>query len=284
MTLDSTSAAAESSRVLAHFGTAAGAVAAAGGTTADPGAASNPALGVLGIMASAFFGAFFAFIFTQISKWLSERRARGKAHRDALVRLERVTTDFLNDLITNRRLAAESAAATTRASLYWRFPHTFEVDRSFSMELVDLDMTIRVAKLNTDLRRYNNDVDVLSRAHADLQHARLSQTLPLGDWEEAMKRMAPHWAEFETFFAALDDSIRDTLIRARLLVAQFDGLRARRLRSLGRVKTWPLDPLAVRAERLVFDREREEQLAQSRARVAAARAGGSRLTTPEPRP
>ena len=99
-----------------------------------------------------------------------------------------------------------------------------------------------------------------------------------------MKRMAPHWAEFETFFAALDDSIRDTLIRARLLMAQFDGLRARRLRSVGRVKTWPLDPRAVRADRLVFDREREEQLARSRARVAAARAGGSGLTTPEPRP
>lgn len=284
MGLDSTWVMSESSNVLAALGGMVGSAASTGGNGLGPSAVQSPTLGVLGVMTSAFFGACFAFLFTQLSAWLSDRWARGKVHRNALVRLERIGIDYLNEIITNRRLAAESAATTARASLYWRFPHTFEVDRNFSIELLDLDMAISIAKLNTDLRRYNHDVETLCRAHADLQHAHLGQTLPLGDWQEAMGRMAPHWGEFEDFFGALDDSIRDILVRARLLVAQYDGGQAQRLRWVGQVKTWPLEPQAVQAERKSFDRDRIQQLAESRIRAGAVRAGGARLTAPESGP
>ena len=226
------------------------------------------------IVVAAFFGAFFAFLFTRVGEWLAAKLARGKVHRNALVRLDRLTTDYLNDIITNRRLAEDSQKATASAHLYWKFPHAFEVDRSYAIEVFDIDMTMLIVGMNTNLRRYNHDVEDLRRAHNDLQRAHLDGTLPLDAWTDTMGRMAPHWGELAGFLDNVKDEVCNIKVQAYLLVRQYDSRRARWLRCLGIVSSWPLDPKVVEAERKRFDEERAKLLEESRVKQAALRARG----------
>lgn len=238
-----------------------------------PSAASvSSPVGPWALLASAFFGGSFAFLFARIGEWLTARLARGKVHRNALVRLERLTTDYLNAIITNKRLASDSEAATRSAHLYWKFPHTFEIDRSYAVDVFDVEMSNLIVGMTTDLGRYNNDVEDLRRAHADLQHAHLGRTLPAEEWKEASSRMAPHWGQFVGILDKMDGDIRNILVRAVLLVNQYDSRRARWLRVIGIVRSWPLDAKQVERARKRFDADRARLLAESARERAALRA------------
>ena len=93
------------------------------------------------------------------------------------------------------------------------------------MKIMDLDLVKRVAGLNTDLARYNRDVQHLGRARDSLQTAHLADTLPLPAWQEAMKAEAPHWGDIAKHLDAVDNDVRDVCVRAILLVFQYDSVR-----------------------------------------------------------
>ena len=115
----------------------------------------SAAMVALPILASAFFGAFFAFLFTRIGEWLTGKRARGEEHKRALVRVERLCQDYLNDIITNKNLTGRAVDALTAGVPYWQFPHPFTIDQGLTVEIIDLRMVERVASVNTMLRRFN---------------------------------------------------------------------------------------------------------------------------------
>lgn len=268
---DSTVVIAHTVKALSALTTAGVGTGALAGSPPGTPAGASSLLNVWTVLASAFFGAFFAFLFARYGDWLSGRVARGKVHRTALVRLERVLIDYLNDIITNRKLAFASQKATAAGHLYWKFPHTFEVDKSYTMEVFDIEMTKLIVGLNTNLRRYNYDVEDLRRAHSDLQQAHLGQTLPIDDWKEAMGRMAPHWGELAGFLDDAEDEVCNVKVCAYLFVKQYDSTRAAWLRWFGILRSWPLDPKEVEQERKKEDETRKQQLAESAVKQAAAR-------------
>ena len=260
-----------------------GIVESSGGGSGSHTTALSTAASLWPILASAFFGAFFAFLFTRVGEWLSAKLARGKVHRNALVRLERVTQEYLNEIITNRRLAADSQRATANGHLYWKFPHLFSVDRSFLVDVLDIDMVQRIMGMNIHLSRYNHDVEDLRRTHDDLQKVHLGGNLPIDVWNETMQRESPHWGDLAVFQDDLETEVAEICVRAILLVQQYDCRAAQLQRLWGHVTTWPLADDAVRAERRDFEERRSRLLAASRvagdearARAAAARAANTR--------
>lgn len=229
----------------------------------------------LPVLVSAFFGAFFAFLFTRLGGWLTGKLARGKEHKRALARTERLCQDYLNDIITNKKLTGRAVEALAAGVPYWQFPHPFAIDQSLTMEIIDLDMATRVASVNTRLRRFNRNVEDFRRAHDDLQKAMLAQSIPGDVWAAASQRAAPLWSEFVPFLDHLDNEVRDLCTRAVLLVRQYESRRARLLRAVGILRCWRLREAEVAQARKQFDEEREKLLAASRERMAQARSGAT---------
>ena len=138
-----------------------------------------------------------------------------------------------------------------------------------------------MGSLNTDLTRYNHDLEHLGQARESLQSAYLAVTLPQADWEKAMHMEAPHWDEIAAHLDAVDGMVRDVCVRAVLLVGQYDGRRARLLRffGLGILRTWPLSSELVAKERQAFDERRNEQLEADKKRLAAVHGPAGSVTT-----
>ena len=221
-------------------------------------------------MFSAFLGALVGGLLAVMSQAAGARLALGLRHRNTLVRLERICHDLLNEIISNKSLAADAKAAAAKAAVFWHLPNRFDVDKSFTMDIIDIDLVNRVGSLNTNLTRYNHDLEHLGQARESLQSAYLAVTLPQADWEKAMHLEAPHWDEIAVHLDAVDGMVRDVCVRAVLLVGQYDGRRARLLRffGLGVLRTWPLSSELVAKERQAFDERRNEQLKADRKRLA----------------
>jgi hypothetical protein len=221
-------------------------------------------------MLTAFGAALIGGLLVIVSQAAGARLARGKLHRNTLVRLDRLCQDYLNEILSNKRLALDAKKAAEDKALFWHLPHPFKVDPSFAVDIFDRDMVRRVASVNTDLSRYNRDLERLGRARDSLQTAHLAGTLPLPVWEDAMTKEAPRWGAFATHLDALDKSVRDVYVRAVLLVKQYDGFPARLLRflGLGAVRSWSLNDGAVASMRATFDADRERELEASRKEIA----------------
>jgi hypothetical protein len=221
-------------------------------------------------MFSAFIGAVIGALLVMIGQAAGAKLARGKLHRNSLVRLERRCQDYLNEILTNKRLAGDTKRACEKAALFWHLPNPFEVDRSFAVDIFDIDLAKRVTSLNTSIARYNHDLEHLGLAREGLQGAHLAGTLPLDVWKDAMKKQAEHWADIESFLDKADDEVRDIFAREVLLVAQYDSFRATLLRffGLGKLLTWPLNEERVARERRDLDASREQELEASRKRLA----------------
>ena len=221
---------------------------------------------VLTAFGSALLGGFLV-IFSQAAR---DRLARGKLHRNTLVRLDRQCTNYLNEILTNKRLALDAKKAAEETALFWQLPHPFKVDPSFTIDIFDRDLVKRVVGVNTDLSRYNQALEGLSRARYSLQTAHLAGTLPPPVWPDAMEKEAPRWQALATHLGALDGNVRDVYVRAVLLVGQYDGFRAGLLRffGLGVVRSWSLRDEAVAKARRTFDAMREAELEASRQEIA----------------
>jgi len=174
---------------------------------------------------SAFGGALLGGLLVIIGEAARARLRRGGQHRTSLARLERVCVDYLNEILTNRRLARDAFMASAATALYWHLPNPFEIDRSFATDIMDLDTNKLTAAMNTDLLRYNYDIAKLGRARDALQTAHLADTLPLPVWQEAMRLEAPKWQRIATHLGIVDDLVRDVQVRAVLLVYQYDSRR-----------------------------------------------------------
>lgn len=218
---------------------------------------------------SAFGGAVIGGLLVIIGEASRARLKRGNVHRSSLARLERMCHDYLNQIITNKRLAGDAQKAGEMTAVFWHLPNPFEIDRSFTLDIIDLDMNKRVAGLNTDLLRYNNDIAHLSRAHDALQTSHLGGTLPLAFWQEAIKAHAVHWGDIAKHLDAIDGLVRDVCVRSYLLVFQYDSRRASLLRffGLGVIRTWPLNDELVARESREFDSRRERELEEHRQRL-----------------
>ena len=182
---------------------------------------------------SAFIGAVVGGLLVMVGQTAGAKLARGKLHRNSLVRLERRCQDYLNEVLTNKRLAGDTKRAAEKAALFWHLPNPFEVDRSFAVDIFDIDLGKRVVSLNTHLARFNHDLEHFGRARESLQGAHLAGTLPLAVWQDAMQKEAPHWGDLEKYLDQVDDEVRDIFAREVLLVAQYDSLRAALLRCGG---------------------------------------------------
>lgn len=233
-------------------------------------------------LVAAVLGVLIGSAVTFASEVAREKRARSTKHRESLARLERTCTDYLNEIISNRRRAREAEAAARRGSLFWHFPHAFAVDQRFASEILDLDLNNRVMVCNLEMSRFNYDTERLRQAHDDLQRVLLAEQLPLNVWNQSAANEAVRWAELADHLDTVEELVRDISVRSILLVEQYDSAAARRRRlyGLGSQRTRPLEAGSVASARRDFDARRQALLDQNRREMEERR----RRTQSEPPP
>lgn len=194
----------------------------------------------------------------------------GATHRRALARMERLAVAHLNDLISNRNRITDLQGAAEKGELFWSSPHPMIVDPVFTMEVFDLDLAIKVSGLNTDISRYNRNLEARNRAHFGFLEALLAGDLSEAVWLAATRRMAPSWSVVTAHLDAIDKDVREIKARCVLLVRQYDSRKAnlRRFFGFGNIRSWPLHPECVEEEIRKYDEERKQELERDREKLA----------------
>jgi len=251
-------------------------------------AATKPSADVSAAIASAFFGAFAGALFGFFSKlvweFLSGRWARGKLHRNACARLEHLCVNYLNEINVNLRLAGEARRAAGLTALRWQAPEPFQVDRSYGIDVLSLDLTARIAAVMTDMSRYNGDLRNIAAGHEGLQSALLAQQITPELWQQACADQERVWGVIQEKLQHLDDLVRDLKVRAQLFVQQYESPRARRHRRYGKILVWDLKKEDVDPERAAFESRWRNEIERHRAELSARGVVAAPLATPPPAP
>lgn len=117
----------------------------------------------------AFLGALFAFLASMLTLWVEKMRGRFIKHKNAVVELEYILNDHLNDISRNEFLLKHNIEILRRGHLtYNRFtpldlPHELEL-RLGDLEVINFYFSYResVRRINADLNKVNIGLDSLN--------------------------------------------------------------------------------------------------------------------------
>ena len=120
--------------------------------------------------AGAFFGAAFAFLFGILTQWVTKRQDRFNRHRDAIVRLETLLNEHLDQISTCRATIEDSRRVLTSRHFTSRRFASFGLEPSLTKDFGTLDFinmyfgySRYVVRLNADLEAFNRTIDQLER-------------------------------------------------------------------------------------------------------------------------
>lgn len=112
---------------------------------------------ILSDMTSAFWGAFFAFIFGLFSFLLIKRWERFILHRNAVVKLEYLLNEYIDRIGINKNLLQGSQAFLRRGGLTYNRFLDLKIDEDLDFEFENLSLINRYFRFKLGAVRINED-------------------------------------------------------------------------------------------------------------------------------
>ena len=117
----------------------------------------------------AFLGALFAFIVSMLTLWVEKTRARFIKHKNAVVELEYILNDHLNDIATNEFLLKHNIDILKKEHLTYNKFTLLDLPQEVELKLGDLvvinlyfSYRESVRRINADLNKINISLDSLN--------------------------------------------------------------------------------------------------------------------------
>jgi len=117
----------------------------------------------------AFLGALFAFMISMLTLWVERTRARFAKHQSAVVELEYILNDHLNDIARNEFLLKHNIEILRRGHLTYNKFTLLDLPQELELKLGDLDVINlyfsyreSVRRINADLNKVNIGLDSLN--------------------------------------------------------------------------------------------------------------------------
>jgi len=172
--------------------------------------------GPSGIAFSAFFGAFFAFMFGQVGTMIGRINERKLKHYNSLVLLESQLNNFLNIISNNLVTFSDLRWALKQGKIYFINLSKFEIDESHYLNLLDIDLTNQLYNVLDGAKRYNMDGDNLTISYNEIRNAFLDKKIDQPAYELNLALTARRALIIETHEKSYTDKVLDLLARVRV--------------------------------------------------------------------
>jgi len=219
--------------------------------------------GSVGIAFSAFFGAFFAFMFGQVGTMIGRINERKLKHYNSLVLLESQLNNFLNIISNNLITFSDLRRALGQGKIYFMNLSKFVIDESHYLNLLDIDLTNQLYNVLDSAKRYNMDGDNLTISYNEIRNAYLDKKIELPAYRVNLELTARRALMIETHEKAYTGKVLDLLARVRVQLKVDRPTLSMILSPLTRSWGGVISPLDVAKERVKLVGETEESATES---------------------
>lgn len=149
---------------------------------------------------SGFIGATLAFVLTRFGDFLNRVKKRNVQNLNALVKLEHLTNEYqaiVNDNKENMD-AIESAIKRPNALPLNRLK-VIAVDKRAKLHLLDIKLINKVVAIEYNLRRFNDDADMINYHLNEFQRAVLRNTLSPAQYKMFISGLIGEATNYQAF-------------------------------------------------------------------------------------
>lgn len=179
---------------------------------------------LLGVLFSAFLGAFFAFLFTRVGTLADRLFARRQKHRTALVKLETQGNKYLNILgdnlfvINDFSSIAKKHVPNHQPFLYFNELHPFPIDRTITRDLGNLDIKNDLFSFEATIAKTNSSVRTVNKFLTTIQEAFINKNIDPATYFTNVHVIAEKLAELAVFMHDLEKENKVLIAKARILL------------------------------------------------------------------
>lgn len=140
----------------------------------------------------AFFGAFFAFIFGLLAFYVQKKRERWILHKNAVVEIEYLLNDHLDDIAANQYLMQGASETLKKGYFTYNIFNELRLPKDdIRLRLADIDLINKFMEYQTSVNRLNNSMVSWNRANQLLRETILSGKIDM----ESIKKNQTHLLE-----------------------------------------------------------------------------------------
>ncbi len=118
----------------------------------------------------AFLGAFFAFIFGLITFYLQKKFERYWKHKNAVVEIEQLLNDHLNNSAANQYLLHGAVNTLKKQNMTYTLLNQFRIPEDIELKIGDLDLLNRYSEYKEPVTKLNHGMSVWQGINEQSQH------------------------------------------------------------------------------------------------------------------
>lgn len=174
-------------------------------------------------LGAAFFGAFFAFIFGGIAFSRQKNSERRVKHMNAVVALEYLLNEHLDDISVNMSQAKGSADHMSSGKFTYNQFYPLRIPIGLELELGDIDLINRYVDYRTTANKINHDFESLNRA-VDLTHKAVISGIPPSALRTTLEHLSYRCTEVVSGLEMLNSENMPLLVFVRLYLSRYKNL------------------------------------------------------------
>lgn len=170
--------------------------------------------------ASAFAGAFFAFLFLRLSELLTKLYERQVKHYNSLVGLGVQLNDVGGVIHDNLYVLPRFIQTIGLGNIYFNNLRTIEIDRGPYKDLINPELLDELFSYNYQLRKANDDIETVSSGYQDIKNALIQGNITLQDYRINVVALSENLESLNKFLQNLQEETVILLARVRLRIKQ----------------------------------------------------------------
>lgn len=214
--------------------------------------------------AGAFLGAFFAFLFGLLTLWIQKLRERFILHKNAVVELEYLLNEHLNDIAKNGYLIKHDISILSNANLTYDRLYPLRLPHDLELRLADLDIINKYFSYKESVLRINADLKKINDALDNINNVIISRgTIHKNNFTHIVQQMEI----LNKFLSLLTEECKYLLAFTRVYLRRIHSFKAKRglIYKLNSYKT--ITEEEIKDELKVLEGEVHEVMNESRKKI-----------------
>lgn len=215
-----------------------------------------------------FFGAFFAFIFGLSAFWIQKKRERFIMHKNAVVELEYLLNDHLNDIAKNGYLIKHNIKILNQKHLTYDRLHYFRLPTDLELRLGDLEIINRYFSYRESIVRLNSDFNKINYAFDNLTNFALIYGKVPAD--ENFTHLVSQISTLDKLLGLVLEETKALLAFARIYLRRIHSFKEKGLNIYKLNGYGVINDKEIEIELKILDKEIEETMKDSREKIKKA--------------
>ncbi len=215
-----------------------------------------------------FFGAFFAFIFGLFTLWVQKRRECFTRHKNAVVELEYLLNDHLNDIAKNSYLIKHEINILKKKHLTYNRLHNFRLPTGLELRFGDLEIINRYFSYRESITRLNIDFSKINAAFDNLTNFALlyGRNMDEGNFIHLIKRVST----LDKLLDSVLDETKNLLAFARIYLRRLSSFKEKKF-NIYKLNGYSfITEKEIEEELKVLNREINQTMRESRESIKKA--------------